>query len=118
MSTMDLPVRAEGARLVWRGGGETLVVEPWGRDSVRVRATLMGDVVDTDHALLPLDDVAQGPAGDGAVPGGAEVPPGEVTRSAEGAAASGTDVRVELREDGTHGTQHDLERRDRKRNDV
>ncbi len=47
------PVRSQDGRLVWRGGGETLVVEPWGRDSVRVRARVMGDVEDTDWALLP-----------------------------------------------------------------
>lgn len=39
-------------RIVWRGGGETVVVEPWGRDSVRVRSAL-GDVEDADWALLP-----------------------------------------------------------------
>jgi len=51
------PVRAHGTRLEWRGGGETLVVEPWGPDAVRVRATLMGEVADTEHALLPRDEV-------------------------------------------------------------
>lgn len=51
----DSPVRVEGARLVWRGGGETLVVEPWGTNGARVRATIMGDVVDSEHALLPAD---------------------------------------------------------------
>ncbi len=40
--------------LRWRGDGETVVVEPWGRDSVRVRAAL-GDVVDADWALLTPD---------------------------------------------------------------
>lgn len=42
-----------GGRVVWRGNGETLVVEAWGPDSARVRATLKGDVLDTDWALLP-----------------------------------------------------------------
>ncbi|MEO3755393.1 TIM-barrel domain-containing protein [Streptomyces sp. B6B3] len=42
-----------GDRLIWRGGGETLVVEPWGRHSLRVRATRSADVSDTDFALLP-----------------------------------------------------------------
>src|SRR5699024_12426336 len=46
-------VRASGHRLIWTGAGETLVVEPWGRDSIRVRATMRGDVLDTDWALLP-----------------------------------------------------------------
>ncbi|WP_083259543.1 glycoside hydrolase family 31 protein [Cellulosimicrobium cellulans] len=72
------PVHVDGTRLVWRGDGETLVVEPWGRDSVRVRATLMGDVVDTEHALLPRDQVM-------AAAGGGDEP---------------DDVQVETREDG------------------
>lgn len=42
-------------RLVWRGSGETLVVEPWGADSVRVRAVLGGPILDSDWALLPPD---------------------------------------------------------------
>lgn len=50
-------IQCDGERLVWRGGGETLVVEPWGADSVRVRATVMGEVVDADWALLPPDPV-------------------------------------------------------------
>ncbi|WP_426592573.1 glycoside hydrolase family 31 protein [Cellulomonas sp. McL0617] len=41
--------------LVWRGGGETLVVEPWGHDSARVRSA-MGQISDTDWALLPAAD--------------------------------------------------------------
>ncbi|WPF82661.1 family 31 glucosidase [Sanguibacter sp. 4.1] len=45
----------ESDRLVWRGSGETVVVEPWGADSVRVRAALGGPVVDTDWALLPQE---------------------------------------------------------------
>ena len=46
------------SRLTWRGDGETLVVEPWGHDAVRVRAALGHDVVDHDWALLPpVDDV-------------------------------------------------------------
>ena len=47
------PIHVEGHVLTWRGGGESVVIEPWGRDSLRVRATVMGDVVDTDWALLP-----------------------------------------------------------------
>lgn len=43
----------DGSSLVWRGDGETLVVEPWGHDSLRVRAALKSGVLDTDWALLP-----------------------------------------------------------------
>ncbi len=49
----DRSVRVNGHQLIWTGGGETVVVEPWGRDSVRVRATLEGAVIDADWALLP-----------------------------------------------------------------
>lgn len=41
-----------GTGLRWHGDGETVVVEPWGEHSVRVRAA-MGEVTDTDWALLP-----------------------------------------------------------------
>lgn len=44
----------DGSRLLWTGDGETLVVEPWGADSVRVRSRVAGDVLDTDWALLPV----------------------------------------------------------------
>lgn len=45
----------DGHRLLWRGSGETLVVEPWGTDSVRVRAVLGGPILDSDWALLAPD---------------------------------------------------------------
>lgn len=38
--------------LTWRGDGETLVVQAWGRNSLRVRSSPSGDVVDNDFALL------------------------------------------------------------------
>lgn len=43
-------------QLVWRYNGETVVVEPWGQNSVRVRAAMMHEVIDTDYALLPLSE--------------------------------------------------------------
>lgn len=45
-----------GSQLLWRYNGETVVVEPWGENSVRVRAAMMHDVLDTDFALLPLKE--------------------------------------------------------------
>jgi alpha-D-xyloside xylohydrolase len=42
----------EGSRLIWRGDGEMLTVEPWGANSLRVRSTVMGDAHDSDWALL------------------------------------------------------------------
>lgn len=43
----------DGHSVTWRGDGETVVVQAWGPDSLRVRATRAGDVLDTDFALLP-----------------------------------------------------------------
>lgn len=40
-----------GSQLMHRYGGETLVVEPWGRDGLRVRATLNHEVDDRNWAL-------------------------------------------------------------------
>ncbi|MGN6325393.1 glycoside hydrolase family 31 protein [Pseudolysinimonas sp.] len=43
----------DGDAIVWRGEGETLRVEPWGADAVRVRSVARGDIRDDDFALLP-----------------------------------------------------------------
>ena len=40
------------AALVWTGGGEYLRIEPWGADSVRVRAAMMREPDGPDYALL------------------------------------------------------------------
>ena len=42
----------DGNSLVWRNMGETLVITPWGQDSLRVRSALQGDVADNRYALL------------------------------------------------------------------
>ena len=41
-----------GLQLIWRNQGETLAIEPWGIDSLRVRAVLMGELRDDRFALL------------------------------------------------------------------
>ena len=41
-----------GNELIWRNKGETLLITPWGEDSLRVRSTIQGDVSDTRFALL------------------------------------------------------------------
>ena len=41
-----------GQTLIWRNGGETLAICPWGEDSLRVRAVMMGEIEDTRYALL------------------------------------------------------------------
>lgn len=37
---------------LWERNGETLVVEPWGENSLRVRAAVMRDIADNGYALL------------------------------------------------------------------
>jgi len=39
-------------KLVWRKGNETLQIEAWGRDSLRVRSTMSAEIVDRAWALL------------------------------------------------------------------
>ncbi len=43
-------------QLLWRYNGETILIEPWGRNSVRVRAAMMRDITETSYALLPLEE--------------------------------------------------------------
>lgn len=49
-STGTFSTRPDG--VLWRGDGETLLVQAWGPDALRVRATRAGEIVDTDFALL------------------------------------------------------------------
>lgn len=45
-----------GHCLTWRNKGETLVICPWGENCLRVRSSLMSEVIDNRFALLdPLD---------------------------------------------------------------
>ena len=46
-----------GSELIWRNKGETLIISPWGENSLRVRSTLQGDVQDTRFALLEPEKV-------------------------------------------------------------
>jgi len=48
--------QTNGSSLTWTGDGETLVVEPWGANSLRVRAVPMGAVTEPGWALLPPTD--------------------------------------------------------------
>ena len=52
MNTMS----QEGKALVYRWDGEVLSVMPWGRNSFRVRSTVLGEVEDTDYALLAPEE--------------------------------------------------------------
>jgi len=51
---MNNPIQFESCSdgVKWRGDGEVLYVQAWGQDSLRVRSTRAGEIVDTDYALL------------------------------------------------------------------
>lgn len=42
--------------VVWWGDGETLRLDAWGPNSLRVRSRMMGEILDTDYALVPPAD--------------------------------------------------------------
>ena len=43
----------EGNAIVFENDGETLRIEPWGENSLRVRAAVMREIKDTDYVRLP-----------------------------------------------------------------
>lgn len=49
----------KGNQLIWKYHGETVVVEPWLTDSIRVRGAMMHEILDTEFALLPLEEKQQ-----------------------------------------------------------
>jgi alpha-D-xyloside xylohydrolase len=51
-------IEQRGARLVWRWREQILWVEPWGRDSFRVRATTLAEMPLLDWSLLPPSQVS------------------------------------------------------------
>jgi alpha-D-xyloside xylohydrolase len=57
-------LKRDGKVLRWRGGHETVLIEPWGTDSLRVRGTVGGDIADgLPGALLPRSAESSGPDG-------------------------------------------------------
>src|SRR5512141_1312608 len=48
---MDTNFTQQNTMLIWRLNGETLSVEPWGPDAVRVRATMHPHFADVPNAL-------------------------------------------------------------------
>jgi alpha-D-xyloside xylohydrolase len=52
MTEVISPFHIDGDAVEWRGDGEVLRVEPWGADSVRVRASRTGPLHDDRWALL------------------------------------------------------------------
>lgn len=55
-------IKKKENRLVWTFDGETLVIEAWGENSFRVRSTMMGDILDTDYALLAPKSAEDAPS--------------------------------------------------------
>lgn len=49
------PFEALENAVLWRGDGETIRIEAWGKNSLRTRSILMSDPIDTDYALLPQE---------------------------------------------------------------
>jgi len=52
------PFSRDGRRLLWRAKDQTLWVEPWGPDSIRVRATVLPEMPQRDWSLLPARESA------------------------------------------------------------
>jgi alpha-D-xyloside xylohydrolase len=49
------PFSRDGSRLVWRWKEQTLWVEPWGADTIRVRATVLPEMPLRDWSLRPAN---------------------------------------------------------------
>ena len=56
----ELTFAIDGDALLWTGDGEYLRIEPWGKNSVRVRASKMHEIQEQDGALLPQNNQASG----------------------------------------------------------
>lgn len=49
-------ISKKGNSLLWTCNGETMCIEPWGTNSLRIRSTIMGDILDTDYALMEASE--------------------------------------------------------------
>ena len=49
----------EHGKLIFENNGETLQIEGWGENSLRIRSRMMGEILDTDYALLPVNGDAE-----------------------------------------------------------
>ena len=57
---IDKRMAVEGRKLVYRNAGETVTVQAWGRDGLRVRVTPTGGRQTSDWALdIPLEASVQ-----------------------------------------------------------
>ena len=53
MNAQTTPFQQDSSRLIWRWKDQTLWVEPWGPDCIRVRATVLPEMPQRDWSLLP-----------------------------------------------------------------
>ena len=94
--TITSPFTAADGALTWVGDGETVRIEPWGANSIRVRARFMQPIADADWALLPPPADAPAPtiviADDGS----------HASLTNGGAAAQGAQVRAAARRRRPH----------------
>lgn len=49
----------EHGKLIFENNGESLQIEGWGENSLRIRSRMMGEILDTDYALLPVNGDAE-----------------------------------------------------------
>lgn len=52
-AALTKPFHRDGNRLVWTERGQTVWIEAWGRDSLRVRASVLAEMPELDWSLLP-----------------------------------------------------------------
>ena len=50
----------ENGSLIFRENGETVMVTPWGTNSLRVRSVILGEIRETEAALLPKEEISGG----------------------------------------------------------
>jgi len=91
---MDSLFRTEGTSLIYKRDYEILRIEPWGEDSLRVRAAKQAAIMDEDWALLPQDK------------GGKANEAGAISAEAGGDTAGNTDcdARIVISIDGTEAS--------------
>lgn len=58
MADRESPFQVREKRLIWKYGAETLWVEPWGKNGLRVRSTCLAHMGAEDWALLPSENDA------------------------------------------------------------
>lgn len=49
-------MKQDSKKLLWKYDGEKMIIEPWGNNSLRIRAVANGEIEETGFALLPQID--------------------------------------------------------------